>query len=284
MARLIKLVALAAVLSLASQAQVPAPANKSAQRRKPKAAQVKETPPPQPVPIPQMTPEQLPSQPPQVTYRDGQLTVISHNATLGEVLNAIRQQTGAQIETVPAATSERVAARLSGTPREVISGLLDGSRFGYIILGAPGDPSGVERVMLTMNATGPVASPPAANPRAGVAPPAPPQAYVPPDYTPDIEEDSPDVMTDRNPLPPDAQPPQMPNQQPTPGVPQAGQPPTDQASPYVGGEQPRFGGPAQIPPNQQNQPTPDQPQIKTPDQLLQELQRLRQRQQQQPPQ
>jgi hypothetical protein len=283
MARIIKLFAVAALMPLSILAQppsgVPQAQTKAAQQarhRKAKPAPVKETPPPPPTPIPQMTPEQLPAQPPQVSYRNGQLNVVSQNATLGDVLNAIRQQTGAQIDPVPGGSGERVALRLSGTPREVISSLLDGSRFGYIIVGSPGDPGGVQKVMLTANST--QSTPPGPQAANARPQPQPAQAWTPPpDYTPDVaEEEAPDpgVQT-----PADAQAGQVP---PQPGMPPSGQPGDQVPNPYIGGEQPRAGQPTQI--NPQNPQNPDQPQIKTPDQLLQELQRLRQRQQQPNPQ
>jgi hypothetical protein len=297
MANFVKIAAVTALLSFSAMAQPPAgvPAKPPAQthRHKAKAAPAKETPPPRPTPIPQMTPEQLPAQPPQVSYRNGELNVVSQNATLGDVLNAIRQQTGAQIDPVPGASNERVAVRLSGTPRAVISSLLDGSKYGYIIVGAPGDPGGVQKVMLTTNA-----APATGGPQTASAKPAQPAWTPPPDYSPDanggVDEEPTDNTADRNALPPDAQPPQMPPQPPAqlpqqgpPGSPQAGQPSDQSQNPYTGGQQNRFGQPAQIPPNPPTtQQNPDQPQIKTPDQLLQELQRLRQQQQQRqnPPQ
>src|SRR5260370_21304668 len=54
-----------------------------------------------PVPAPGEAQGQLnlpPPTPPQVTYRDGQLTVQALNSTLGTVLTAIRNKTGIQFE------------------------------------------------------------------------------------------------------------------------------------------------------------------------------------------
>ncbi len=286
MVRLIgKVVAMAVLVSLCAVGQA-APASKPAGKRShasrsKKPAAIKETPPPQPVAIPAMTPEQLPPEAPRVTYSNGLLTVDSQNATLGEIFGAIRRQTGLQLDSIAGFGSERVAAHFAGAPRDVISGLLDGSKYGYVLVGSATDAGAVQKVVLTTLAPG-GASPPtqtAANQRPT---PPPPQVFTPPpDYSPDVEEE-PDAVSDRN--PPPEQPPQpgMPGQ---PGVTQPGMPQATpgQPNPYTGGEQPRFGQPPQTVPGQQN---PDQPQIKTPDQLLQELQRLRQRQQnpQNPPQ
>ena len=54
--------------------------------------------------IPRMWPEQLPAQPPRVSYQNGELTVDSQNSTLGDILNAIRRLTGSQFEMPPLAS------------------------------------------------------------------------------------------------------------------------------------------------------------------------------------
>jgi hypothetical protein len=269
-----KLVAGTLLGALIAAAQTP-PAN-PALHRKPASA-VKETPPSPPVAIPQMTPEQLPAQPPRVSYQNGRLAVDSQNSTLGDVLTAIRRLTGAQLDLPAGVGSERVAAHLAGPPREVITSLLDGSSLGYIILGSPENPDSLQKVILTVL---PKSAPTPSAATASNRPSPAPQVFQPPanDFTGD--DDQPDVVTDRNPMPPDQ------NAPVPPGVPpgMAGAPPQvvpgpdGNQNPYVGGEQPRFGQPVQMPPGA-NQQNPGQPQVKTPDQLLQELQRMRNRQQ-----
>jgi hypothetical protein len=99
-------------------------------------------------PIQQQVPlDSIPSIPPQVTYKDGQLTIIALNSTLGDILRAVRKQTGAEIE-IPEA-KERVVVHLGpGPAREVMAELLNGSRFNYVLLGSPLDPSALTRVVL----------------------------------------------------------------------------------------------------------------------------------------
>jgi hypothetical protein len=276
-----KLVAGTLLGVLIAAAQTP-PAKTAPQRRK-STGTVKQTPPPPPAAIPQMTPEQLPAQPPRVSYQNGRLAVDSQNSTLGDVLTAIRRQTGAQLDLPPGVGSERVAAHLAGPPREVITSLLDGSNLGYIILGSPENPDSLQKVILTVL---PKSAPTPSAATASNRPAPTPQAFQPPanDFTGD--DDQPDAVTDRNPMPPDqnapvppgvppgvaGQPPQMVPGQPVPS-------PDGNQNPYVGGEQPRFGQPVQMPPGANQQQNPGQPQVKTPDQLLQELQRMRNRQQ-----
>jgi hypothetical protein len=96
----------------------------------------------QPMPLDSMAPV-----PPQVSYQNAQLTIVAPNSTLGDILRAVRKQTGAEIE-IPAAT-ERVVTHLGpGPAREVIAELLNGSRFNYVLLGSPADNSVLTRVVL----------------------------------------------------------------------------------------------------------------------------------------
>ena len=103
---------------------------------------------PQPPPTPP-TLEQQPPAPPQVTYRDGQLSINSTNATLAQVLRSVQTQTGATIDLPPGAGNERVVATLGpGRPQNVLASLLDGCKFNYVILGEPNNPGAVQKVIL----------------------------------------------------------------------------------------------------------------------------------------
>jgi hypothetical protein len=226
-----------------------------------KAKAAKPADPPKRTPIPQMSPEQLPAQAPRVSYRDGQLSIDSQNATLSDVLTAVRRQTGMQMDLPPGSGSERVAVHLAGPACSVISSLLDGSNLGYIIVGVAGEPDKIARVILT------TPQKPAGTPAtAGSSPRTPSSA--------EADEGPEDVTAEPEPTEAAAPPPQP---APPNGSPQAG---TQPPNPYTGGAQPRFGRPFQIPPNaQQAPPDPNQPQSRTPEQMLQELQ-MRQQQQQ----
>ena len=84
---------------------------------------------------------------PQVSYQNGQLTIIAPNSTLGDILRAVRKQTGAEIE-VPDA-KERVVTHLGPAPAaEVMAELLNGSRFNYVLLGSPDNGQVLTRVVL----------------------------------------------------------------------------------------------------------------------------------------
>ena len=91
--------------------------------------------------------------PPQVTYQNAQLTIVAPNSTLGDILRAVRKQTGAEIE-IPAAP-ERVVTHLGpGPARAVMAELLNGSRFNYVLLGSPANDALLTRVVLVAK-TGP---------------------------------------------------------------------------------------------------------------------------------
>jgi hypothetical protein len=190
--------------------------------------------------------------PPQVTFENNQLTVVAPNSTLADVLRAIRKSTGAEID-VPAAP-ERVVTHLGpGPARDVLADLLNGSRFNYVLLGAPGNDSALTRVVLVAKTEGAMPNQPTPPPQPGLAQAnpvvQPPQEPAPPEVVdPNQADDNNNVVDDS----------------------------ADQQPPPESAEQ------------QQN---PDQPQVKTPQQMLQEMQQrqmqmqMQQQQQgQQPPQ
>jgi hypothetical protein len=184
------------------------------------------------------TPEQGPSSPPDVSFQGGQLVIVARNSTMGDVLNAVKQKTGASVE-MPASSSERVVGKFGpGAPRDVMAQLLNGSHFDYVLLGSPADPGALKKVVLMARVSGPQ-----------------PQQQQ--------------------------QQPQAPNFQQNPNL---------QAVPEVENDQPVEDNTPDtsqdVPPQEEEQPPPDQaqpgqpPTVKTPEQLLRELQQQQQQQQQ----
>lgn len=104
-------------------------------------------------PVQQIPLDSIAPVPPQVTYQNGQLTIVAPNSTLGDILRAVRKQTGAEIE-IPVATDRVVTHLGPGPAREVVAELLNGSRFNYVLLGSSGDDAALTRVVLVMK-TGP---------------------------------------------------------------------------------------------------------------------------------
>jgi hypothetical protein len=139
-----------------TQSAKPADVTPSAHRTH-KAAK-KTPPPPLPSgsrgPVPQVPLDALPAVAPDVKFQDGQLTIVAPNSTLGDILRAVRKQTSAEIE-VPSNANERVATSLGpAPPRDVMSDLLNGSHFNYILLGSPDNQNALVRVVLVAK-TGP---------------------------------------------------------------------------------------------------------------------------------
>jgi hypothetical protein len=195
-------------------------------------------------PVPAMPLDTIAPVAPQVSYQNGQLTIVAPNSTLGDILRAVRKQTGAEIE-IPEAR-ERVVTHLGpGPARDVVAELLNGSRFNYVLLGSPADASLLTRVVLVAKSTPDNANP--NNPGNAQPQQANMQAtpIVPP---PDMSADSNDA---------DA----------------AEENADDNADQNAAAEAAQ----------QQQAPPTDQPGVKTPQQMLQEMQqRQMQLQQQQP--
>lgn len=194
----------------------------------------------------------MPPTSPQVTYNNGLLTIVANNSTLSDILRAVASHTGATVEAPAQLTSERVAAHIGpASPREVLSDLLTGPGFDFILVGADGDPNAVRNIILTPNQgsnTNNVA----------MAQPAPQPA-------PAAEQDD----DDEDQGAPEPESP-APGRVPPSGRRQFTQPqPADQAT-----------QPAQ-PPSGGEGGGPQQQQVKTPEQLLEQLRKM---QQQGPPQ
>ena len=153
---------------------------------------------------------------PTVTMNNGLLTVDAPNCTLSEVLNKIRQATGAVLEGI--SPSDRVAVRLGpGSPREVIAALLKGTSYDYLILGSDEDAEAVTRILLTRGAS--TSEPaPARQPESASQPfQEPPQEFFPPDQG-GVPQGGAQVEESEQPQPPPPQP--VNPEQPGPALPQ----------------------------------------------------------------
>jgi hypothetical protein len=99
-------------------------------------------------PVPQVPLDSVPAAQPQVSYQNGQLSIVAPNSTLGDILRAVRKQTTAEMD-IPTNATERVVTRLGPAPaREVMAQLLNGSRFNYVLLGSQSDANLLTRVVL----------------------------------------------------------------------------------------------------------------------------------------
>jgi hypothetical protein len=193
-------------------------------------------------PAPEVTPEHGPSSPPQVSLQGGQLTIIARNSTMSDVLNAVRQKTGANVD-MPPGSGERVVGQFGpGAPRDVMAQLLNGSHYDYVLLGSAADPHALNKIVLMAKSNGPE---PAPNPQANQQQGENENLQA----VPDVESENP-VETGGE------------------GTPNAQEQPPEEPQADQGeqGDQPQ---------EQQNGPV-----VKTPEQLLRELQQQQQQQQQ----
>lgn len=243
----------------------------TSKKHKPKAAKAAQAPAPEvaenpPAPPPPPTPEQMPARPPTVSYQNGQLSIIAPNSTLSDILQAVKTKTGAAID-IPAGANERVISRFGpGPAREVLAALLNGSHFNYVMIGSDANPTSVAQVILT--------------PRVGSESPAPTQANgaMPNPGMPQYPGQ--DMQPQPNPGGQVIyqQPPVVSQGEDAPAADSEQDDSAAQQDPNGGDE---GGAPEQANQDADGQDNNGQPQVKTPEQLLQELQRQQQIQQQQ---
>lgn len=180
---------------------------------------------------------------PTVTYQGGELTIQSNNATLAQVLRSVQAKTGASFDIPASASSDRVVAQLGpGHPADVLATLLNGSKFNFIILGNPDQPGSVQKLILTPRQNIPITNTAQNHP----APQPEPEPQQDEEYNP------PEPADDNT---------------------------ANQAQPPGGfrpGYTPNVSNGEQQPPENNGQP---QQGVKTPEQLLQELQKMQQQQQ-----
>jgi hypothetical protein len=250
----LKFAPLAVVLCLCLSSFSPSAAAQRGGVRKSPAKKKQDAQKPDPSAIPTYTPtplqplplDQLPAVAPKVTYEGGQLSIVAHNCTLADVLRAVKKQLGADLD-VPSNATERVVADLGpGTPREVITDLLNGTHFNYVIVGSASDPTAVQSLALTPKTGGTETASAAPPNRPGVPPRVFQPGMAPPGgqgATPPADAASDDDSTD----------------------------PPEEATDQPDGQEAQQQGD-----QGQGQQTP-----KTPEQLLQELQRQQQQMQQQ---
>lgn len=235
-----------ALLCGAASASAQTPQRMKSQKAaaKPSSVQPQAAAAPQQVPPPHLTPEHGPASPPEVSFQHGQLTIVARNSTMSDVLNAVKQKTGASVD-MPAGSSERVVGQFGpGAPRDVMAQLLNGSHYDYVLLGSPADPGALNKIMLMAKASGPEPSPSqqANQPQGG-------NENL--QAVPDVESESPEENSGEA----------TPNMQEVP--------------------QPEEAQPDQSPDQSQDQQ--NGPVVKTPEQLLRELQQQQQQQNQSAP-
>jgi len=108
-------------------------------------------------PLPQVPLDSIAPVPAQVSYRDGELTIVAHNSTLSDILRGIHEQTKAEIE-IPIENDRVVTDLGPGPVREILAELLNGTPYNYILLGSATD-ANITKVILLLRDGGDVAGP-----------------------------------------------------------------------------------------------------------------------------
>lgn len=95
-----------------------------------------------------------------VTFRNGLLFISSNKANLSEVLFAIHERTGAEIAIPAGAEQEQVVGDIGPAPAPVVlSQLLNGSKFNFVIVNSPTNPLILDSVILSSRPEGPMPQP-----------------------------------------------------------------------------------------------------------------------------
>ena len=96
------------------------------------------TPAPEPPPVP----------PAVAVYREGSLSLTAQNAPLGDILETVRESTGAVVEAP--VLEERVSIQLGPQPPvQAITALLEGMHLNYVILGGTSDQDRLQYIIIT---------------------------------------------------------------------------------------------------------------------------------------
>jgi AMIN domain len=85
-----------------------------------------------------------------VSYRAGLLGIRANQATLAEVLNEVHRRTGADVEIPAGAAQDQIVVDLGpASPSQVLSSLLNGTPFNFILVASTTDPRQLGSVLLT---------------------------------------------------------------------------------------------------------------------------------------
>lgn len=129
-----------------AQAPASSQAKKGAQANPNPPAAEPPAPPPAQVWLP---PLQNPEHTPVISWDGNLLTIDAENSSLAEIMLGIRSRTGASIDMPGSASRERVAVHLGPAPiREVLSSLLYGTDFNYVIQSSEEDENALGKVIL----------------------------------------------------------------------------------------------------------------------------------------
>jgi hypothetical protein len=86
-----------------------------------------------------------------VMYSNGQLTIDAFNETLATVLRVVARKIGATIDVPPGGGLDHIVEHAGpGPASDVLTQLLKGSHFNFVMIGSPQRPGDLQQVLLTM--------------------------------------------------------------------------------------------------------------------------------------
>ncbi len=90
----------------------------------------------------------VPEPPPVALYHEGSLSLTAQNAPLGDILETVRESTGAVVEAP--VLEERISIQLGPQPPvQAITALLEGMHLNYVILGGTSDQDRLQYIIIT---------------------------------------------------------------------------------------------------------------------------------------
>jgi AMIN domain len=94
-----------------------------------------------------------------VSYHGGLLSIHADRATLAEVLNEVHRETGADIELPPRGGQDEIVVDLGpARASDVLTSLLNGTGFNFILIGSGDDPSRLQSVLFAPKESGVLAT------------------------------------------------------------------------------------------------------------------------------
>jgi hypothetical protein len=95
-------------------------------------------------------PSSVSSKSPEITYEDGQLTIIAENVPISEIMKKLHALLGLEVDLPVETANERMWVRLGpGPPRKVVSDMLSTTELNYVIQGSEDDSDGIQTVSLS---------------------------------------------------------------------------------------------------------------------------------------
>jgi hypothetical protein len=93
----------------------------------------------------------VPSRPPLILFKGGELSIVAENSLLSEVVSGLRTALGAEVDLPEGVASERIWVHLGpGSAKNVLQALFGSTEMNYVIQASETDEKGIRSVLLTL--------------------------------------------------------------------------------------------------------------------------------------